>query len=284
MKNIGIVINNTKDESGEIQQRVTDFLYSNINGVKLELFDTLNKMTEADARGLDMVISLGGDGTILSTARAVSKYELPILGINIGNLGFLSSAEFSDIKECIGKIVKGEYVIEERLMLKCTFKLGNSTKEKYLLNEAVISKGTLARILEYSIKIDGRYYTNFKADGIIVSTPTGSTAYSLSAGGPIMYPTLDLMSITPICPLSLGIRTMVLDSNSEINIHIKNKLQSVYLTLDGQEAFEIKEDNSISITKAPWKCRLIRVTGYDYFEVLRKKIISRTKECEGDSL
>lgn len=284
MKNIGIIINDTKDKSGEIQQRVTNFLHSSIDGVRLKLFDRQNKITEADAKDLNMIISLGGDGTILSTAREVAKYELPILGINIGNLGFLSSAEFSDIKQCIGKIVDGEYEIEERLMLKCTFKLGNCIKEQFLLNDAVISKGTLARILEYSIKIDGRYYTNFKADGIIISTPTGSTAYSLSAGGPIVYPTLDLISITPICPLSLGIRTMVLDGNSEVNIKIKKKYQSVYLTLDGQEAFEIIDENSISITKAPWKCKLIRVKGYDYFEVLRKKIISRTKECEGDSL
>lgn len=284
MKNIGIIINSTKDKSGDIQQRVTDFLHNRIDGVSLKLFDRQNKITEADAKALNMVISLGGDGTILSTARDVAKYDLPILGINIGNLGFLSSAEFSDIKQCIEKIVNGEYEIEERMMLKCTFNLQNCTKEQYLLNDAVISKGTLARILEYSIKIDGRYYTNFKADGIIISTPTGSTAYSLSAGGPIVYPTLDLISITPICPLSLGIRTMVLDGNSKIEIMIKKKYQEAYLTLDGQEAFEIIDENSISITKAPWKCKLIRVKGYDYFDVLRKKIISRTKECEGDSL
>lgn len=284
MKNIGIIINSTKDKSGDIQQRVTDFLHNRIDGVNLKLFDRQNKITEADAKALNMVISLGGDGTILSTARDVAKYDLPILGINIGNLGFLSSAEFSDIKQCIEKIVNGEYEIEERMMLKCTFKLQNCTKEQFLLNDAVISKGTLARILEYSIKIDGRYYTNFKADGIIISTPTGSTAYSLSAGGPIVYPTLDLISITPICPLSLGIRTMVLDGNSKIEIMIKKKYQEVFLTLDGQEAFEIIDENSISITKAPWKCKLIRVKGYDYFDVLRKKIISRTKECEGDSL
>lgn len=284
MKNIGLIINSTKDENGEIQQKVINFLKSSIEGMSLKLFDRLDKITEDAIKDLDFVISLGGDGTILSTARAVAKHHLPILGINIGNLGFLSSAEFSDIKQCIGKIIDGEYEIEERLMLKCTFKLGNYINEHYLLNEAVISKGTLARILEYGIKIDGKYYTNFKADGIIISTPTGSTAYSLSAGGPIMYPTLDLIAITPICPLSLGIRTMVLDSNSEVNITVKKKYQSVYLTLDGQEAFEMKDDDIITITKAPWKCKLIRVKGYDYFEVLRKKIISRTKECEGDNI
>lgn len=284
MKNIGVFINSTKDEDGKIQNIITGILGNSIYDLKFKIFNSTNNIREMELKGLDLIISLGGDGTILSTARAVSKYGLPIFGINIGNLGFLSSAEFCDLKNCIEKLLSGEYEIEERLMLKCTFNLENSVKECYSLNDAVISKGTLARILEYRIKIDNKYYTNFKADGIIISTPTGSTAYSLSAGGPIMYPTLDIISITPICPLSLGIRTMVLNSNSEIEIKINKKHQSVYLTLDGQESFEMKNDDSILISSAPWKCKLVRIKGYDYFEVLRKKIISRTKEVEGEDL
>lgn len=287
MENIGIVINSTKDKDGSVEKFIMDFLHEIKKDLKilmLKSFIDLCEKEESEVKNLDMIISFGGDGTILSTARIVSKYGIPILGVNMGNLGFLSSAEYFDVKKCVKKVLTGDYEIEERTMLKCTANINSECKDYYTLNDVVISKGALARILEYKIKIDGKFYANFMADGIIISTPTGSTAYSLSAGGPIMYPTLDMISITPICPLPLGIRTLVIHSDSEIHIDINKKCQSVYLSLDGQEALELKNEDNFTVTKANWKCKLIRINGYDYFKVLRKKIILRTKECEGDRL
>jgi NAD+ kinase len=167
-------------------------------------------------------------------------------------------------------------------MLECSVNLNNEVKTYYALNEVVISKKTLARILEYSLYIDENFYTNIAADGIIISTPTGATAYALSAGGPFVYPSMNLIQITPICPLSIGIRTMILPSSSNIKVNLNKKCETAYLTLDGQTAFEVSSLNHINIKEASFKCKLIRIEGYDYFKVLRKKIISRTKECEGD--
>ncbi|AGK97663.1 NAD(+)/NADH kinase [Clostridium pasteurianum] len=282
MKNIGININISKDKDRTITREIADLIVENIKNVKIKIFDDLRNFNQEDAKKIDIMISLGGDGTILSTARRVCKYNIPILGINLGHLGFLASAELSELKECIIKLSKSEYEIEERIMLQCKIKRNEDEKIYYALNEVVISKGTLARILEYSIKVDGKFYTKFMSDGIIVSTPTGSTAYSLSAGGPIISPTLNLISITPICPLSLGVRTMVIDSKNEVNVVLNKVYQPVYLTLDGQDSQQISNIHKVYIKEAPFKCKIIRIKGYDYFKILRKKIISRTIECEGD--
>lgn len=282
MKNIGININISKDKDRIVTTEIINFIDKNIKDVKIKIFDNLEDLTKEQAEKIDIMISLGGDGTILSTARKVSMYDIPILGINLGHLGFLASAELCELKECIIKLSKSQYKIEERIMLECRVQKGEEEKIYYALNEVVISKGTLARILEYSIKIDGKFYTKFMSDGIIVSTPTGSTAYSLSAGGPIISPTLSLISITPICPLSLGVRTMVIDSKNEVNVVLNKVYRPVYLTVDGQESQEISNIHKIYIKEASFKCKIIRINGYDYFKILRKKIISRTKECEGD--
>lgn len=282
MKNIGININISKDKDRIVTTEIINFIDKNIKDVKIKIFDNLEDLTKEQAEKIDIMISLGGDGTILSTARKVSMYDIPILGINLGHLGFLASAELCELKECIIKLSKSQYKIEERIMLECRVQKGEEEKIYYALNEVVISKGTLARILEYSIKIDGKFYTKFMSDGIIVSTPTGSTAYSLSAGGPIISPTLSLISITPICPLSLGVRTMVIDSKNEVNVVLNKVYRPVYLTVDGQESQEISNIHKVYIKEASFKCKIIRINGYDYFKILRKKIISRTKECEGD--
>lgn len=280
MKNIGININSSKDEN--LTNYVIDYIKNNINDTKIEIYENINEFTEEKARETEMMLVLGGDGTILSAAARVSKYGIPIFGINLGHLGFLTSAEVSELDEGIQKLVNKKYYIEERTMLQCTVKFQKEIKTYYALNEVVISKKTLARILEYSIYIDDKFYTNMTADGIIISTPTGSTAYGLSAGGPFIYPTMDLMEITPICPLSIGIRTMILPSSSNVSVRLRNKSETAYLTLDGQTALEIDCTNDIAIKESNFKCKLIRIEDYDYYKVLRKKIISRTKECEGD--
>jgi NAD+ kinase len=278
MKNIGIHVNSSKDK--KLTKKATEFITESTKNKNIIIYNDLKNFTDEDAKKIDIMISLGGDGTILSTSRIISKYGIPILGINLGHLGFLTSAEISEIADCMDKLLSGKFYIEDRTMLECKVECKNESKSYYALNEVVISKKTLARILEYSLYIDEKFYTNITADGIIISTPTGSTAYSLSAGGSMVYPTMNLIQITPICPLSMGVRTMILPSNSNISVSLKGKCETAYLTLDGQNSFEIGVLHHISIKEAPFKCKLVRIEGYDYFKVLRKKIISRTKECE----
>jgi NAD+ kinase len=280
MKDIGININSSKDE--KLINSVINFIKENVKNFNVKIYDNLRNFSIEQAKNTEMMVVLGGDGTILSTAQCISKFDVPIFGINLGHLGFLTSAEVSELNEAFGKLSNKKFYIEDRTMLECSVNLNNEVKTCYALNEVVISKKTLARILEYSIYIDENFYTNIAADGIIISTPTGATAYALSAGGPFVYPSMNSIQITPICPLSIGIRTMILPSSSNIKVNLKNNCETAYLTLDGQTAFEVSSLNHINIKEASFKCKLIRIEGYDYFKVLRKKIISRTKECEGE--
>jgi NAD+ kinase len=280
MKDIGININSSKDE--KLINSVINFIKQNVKNFNVKIYNNLINFNIEQAKNTEMMVVLGGDGTILSTAQCISKFNVPIFGINLGHLGFLTSAEVSELNEAFGKLSNKRFYIEDRTMLECSVNLNNEVKTYYALNEVVISKKTLARILEYSLYIDENFYTNIAADGIIISTPTGATAYALSAGGPFVYPAMNLIQITPICPLSIGIRTMILPSSSNIKVNLKNNSETAYLTLDGQTAIEVSSLNHINIKEASFKCKLIRIEGYDYFKVLRKKIISRTKECEGD--
>lgn len=282
MRNIGIIVNSNKDPEGKILKNVVDCVYNVIRDSSVYEFKDSVGEDENKIKNLDVVISLGGDGTILSTARELAQYAIPILGINIGNLGFLTEVESSEFEYAINCLKDNHYYIEERMMLDCTIENDLRKETHNCLNDIVLSKGTLARILKYDIYVNDIFYTTFTADGVILSTPTGSTAYALSAGGPIIYPTLSLMSITPICPHSLGVRTLVLDGKSSITVKLSKKYGSAYLTVDGQQAVELNENDVINVNMSKLKCRLVKLDKYDYFNILRKKITSRTKECEGD--
>lgn len=284
MRNIGINVNAKKDKNGEVLKSIVQNIHNVMGDANLTVFTKTEEFKKAELNKIDFVISLGGDGTILSTARELCEYEIPILGINIGHLGFLTEVEVSDFCYAISCIKNNEYYIEDRMMLQCNMENSNKniSYTYNALNEIVLSKGTLSRIVKYGIYIDDKLYTNFTADGIIVSTPTGSTAYSLSAGGPIIYPTLKLISITPICPHSIGVRTTVIDSNSNICVEIKKKYGSVYLTVDGQESLELNEIDKVSVIASPKVCKLIKLKSNNYFNILREKITSNTKEYEGD--
>lgn len=281
MRNIGINVNAEKDSDGHILSLIKNVIESLIENSKITVFKDAIGINDETVKNLDFIISLGGDGTLLGTAREIYKYNLPILGVNIGNLGFLTEVESSEFSDAICCIRDGKYHIEERIMLNCCVENESKKTSFICLNDTVVSKGTLSRMAKYDIYIDDKFYSSFTADGVIVSTPTGSTAYSLSAGGPIMYPNLSLMSITPICPHSIGARTIVIDSNSKVNIAIRKKHESIFLTVDGQQSMELFEESKITVTSLPWKCRLIKLENYDYFNILRKKITLRSKECEG---
>lgn len=281
MKKIGVNVNTQKDLDGKVLKIITEKIFSYNNEIEIIIFKDSKGFDEKKHKDIGCMIVLGGDGTLLSTNRMLGNTSIPILGVNIGHLGFLSEVDIKEFEYAIKCIFGNDYSIDERMMLQCSYKFKNERFVYNCLNDVVLSKGTLGRIIRYNIFIDQKYYTSFNADGIIISTPTGSTAYSLSAGGPIVYPNLNLITITPICPHSLSARTLVVDGNSKINITLENKNADGYLTVDGQEFTELKDKEDIEISKSINSCKLIRFGKYDFFNILRKKITSTTKECEG---
>lgn len=282
MKKIGININTTKDKDGEIIKYVKNVVSKYIDDNNIFIFKDAFGLKNIKYNDLDIIIALGGDGTILRTSRNINNSNTPILGVNIGNLGFLSSVELLEFENAMKKIIADDYYVEDRMMLKCTLPLREESEEYTALNDIIVSKGTLSRVVKYELHIDDKFYIDFTGDGLIISTPTGSTAYSLSAGGPIIYPNLDVIALTPICPLSLSMRTIVLDSKSEISVSIKCEHESIFLTLDGQRAIKLNSYEKILVSVSDKKCRLVKFNDYNYFGILRKKIISRTTDCEGE--
>lgn len=276
--NIGIIINTDKDKDDSVLNHLKNLIKSIFLNTNLFIFKDSIIKEHLDKYNLDFIISLGGDGTILRTAKTIGKYEIPVLGINIGNLGFITSIEFNESERALKAIRDNNFYIEERILLKCEVKKNESINEYIALNDAVVAKGTLSRIVEFNVIINDVHYSKFKADGVIISTPTGSTAYSLSAGGPVVFPNLNLFTITPICPHRYGMRTLVVDSCSEIKIKVRNNLEKVYFTIDGQESIEIDEEDILSIKKYDKKFKLIRLNDYNYLNILNEKIINKSKE------
>lgn len=272
MKNIGVNINSSKYIDDVVVDEIISKVKKHLNGAIIRIFKDSIGLSDVEPQELDMVLVLGGDGTMLRTARNVASLGIPILGINMGHLGFLTGTEISDFEDAIYNLSKGNYNIEERIMLEGEISGGEDKKKLYCLNDIVISRGTLSRILNYDVYIDNMLYTSFNSDGLIISTPTGSTAYALSAGGPLLYPTLDVISLTPICPHSMHSRSIIIDGSSEVLIKIDKHNQSVYLALDGQEAVNLAVSESVLIKRYIHKCKLIKIKGYNYFDILRKKI------------
>ena len=274
MKNIVVALNPSKDKDGKIlslvmSQITTVFKHSKV--IVLNSYE-MNKYRFQDK--LDLLIVLGGDGTLLGVARDINgKYDVPILGVNIGNLGFLSSIEIQDFSEALKKIKNGQYIIQNRILLECTMLNQDYNDKGKALNDVVIARGTLSRMAKFEVFIDNKLYYRFKGDGLIVSTPTGSTGYSFSAGGPFIYPDVDVIILTPICPHTRGMQPIVLKSSSEILIKAENYNGEIYLTFDGQEAKQINDNTSIIIKKAKQIAKILLFDNYDYFNVLRQKIL-----------
>ena len=221
-----------------------------------------------------MVIVLGGDGTLLSVARLVGDLRTPILAVNLGSLGFLTETTIEDVFTQLDKILAGEYVIQERLRLTtCVNRHEERLPQPVVLNDVVINKGALARILSLDVYVDGLYLTTYRADGLIVSTPTGATAYSMAAGGPILSPSIHAMVLTPICPYTLSHRPIVLPDSAQIDVILQTPDEDVLITLDGQVGIALSYRDVISIQRAAEPIRLIRTTKPDqYFHILRTKL------------
>lgn len=220
------------------------------------------------------VVVLGGDGTMLGAARKVGKYGTPILGVNLGGLGFLTSIPIERLYPAIELMVQGQLNTESRGMLETrVVRNGAEVCRINVLNDVVINKRTLARIIDLDVFVDDRFLTTFRADGLIIATPTGSTAYNLSAGGPILHPTVESFIVTPICPFSLTNRPIILPDSAVILVKIgKEREDSVILTFDGQVGFELYRGDEVYIYKSEKRIKLLTLPGHSYFEILRNKL------------
>ena len=274
MKNIVVALNPSKDKDGKILSLVMSQITTVFKHSKVIVLNSYEMHKYSFQDKLDLLIVLGGDGKLLGVARDINgKYDVPILGVNIGNLGFLSSIEIQDFSEALKKIKNGQYIIQNRILLECTMLNQDDNDKGKALNDVVIARGTLSRMAKFEVFIDNKLYYRFKGDGLIVSTPTGSTGYSFSAGGPFIYPDVDVIILTPICPHTRGMQPIVLKSSSEILIKAENYNGEIYLTFDGQEAKQINDNTSIIIKKAKQIAKILLFDNYDYFNVLRQKIL-----------
>src|SRR6185503_1057761 len=224
------------------------------------------------AADLDLVVVLGGDGTLLSVARALDR-TTPILGVNMGSLGFLTEVNRTDLYPTLVRVLGGQFVLEERALLRVEVEREDGGRAAYrVLNDAVIAKTALARIIELVLAVDGNLVGDFRADGLIISTPTGSTAYNLSAGGPILYPQLPVAVITPICAHTLSLRPLVVPDTSRIEVTLHTELEEVYLTLDGQEGAELHHRDRVVIGRSDTVVHLIKAAGRSFYDSLRGKL------------
>ncbi len=278
MKKIGIICKTGIAEPSEILKGLLPWLrQKNCEAyVDLETASILN--IEGFSRSeipslVDIIVVLGGDGTMLSVCRLVGDKGIPILGVNIGGLGFLTEVQKDELYEFFENVLAGECPLEERIMLTTYVHRNNERIAEYIvMNDVVVNKGALARIIDLETYINHAYVTTFKADGLIVSTPTGSTAYALSAGGPILYPTLSSIVLAPICPHTLTNRPIVLPDDVIIEIILRSQTEDVFLTLDGQIGFPLKLNDIIEVRKSPFKTKLLTPCKKDYFQILRTKL------------
>lgn len=232
--------------------------------------EPIEKMAE---RGPDLVIVLGGDGTLLAVARAFAHTSIPLLSVNLGSLGFLTEVPLSDLYATLQAWCDGTASIERRSLIHAELFCGsNCTRKWNALNDVIVAKGTIARMADFAVEIDGQPVATFRADGVILSTPTGSTAYNLSAHGPIVMPTVNAMLVTPICPHLLTIRPIVVPGESAISVRVVGVPNEAYLTIDGQEAVPMQVGDEVHCWRSEYSVRLLRLQPNGLFNVLRSKL------------
>ena len=223
----------------------------------------------------DIVIVVGGDGTTLNVAKAASLHNKLTLGINAGRLGFMSGLERDELS-LLNRLVSGEYEVEERMMIDARLMTENGIQDFICLNDAVITRGDLARLIDVTVKSDGRVITKNRADGMIIATPTGSTAYSMAAGGPVVSPDNSCFVVTPICPHSLVNRSIVFSSDKELEITVENdKNNTSYLSIDGEKSVTVTKNSKIIISKSEYVAKLIKIKPDSFYEILNKKLLER---------
>ena len=221
----------------------------------------------------DLLIVLGGDGTLLSVARAAHPHNIPILAVNLGNLGFLAEISIEELYPTLENILAGKFEIENRMLLNaCIWRNGEKVEDHNVLNDVVINKGVVARVINLQVLVNGQYMTSYRADGLIIATPTGSTAYSLSAGGPIIHPSMHTLVLSPICPFTLTNRSILIPDQSIIQVKLAAEYDDVRVTLDGQEGYDMRAGDILEIKKTKTSLQLIRGPNKNYYQILRDKL------------
>ena len=229
----------------------------------------------------DLLIVLGGDGTLLSVARVAHPHNIPILAVNLGSLGFLAEISIDELYPTLENILAGKFEIENRMLLNaCIWRNREKVEDHNVLNDVVINKGAVARVINLQVLVNGQYMTSYRADGLIIATPTGSTAYSLSAGGPIIHPSMHTLVLSPICPFTLTNRSILIPDQSIIQVKLAAEYDDVRVTLDGQQGYDMRVGDILEIKKTKTSLQLIRGPNKNYYQVLRNKLHWGTQNDE----
>ncbi len=281
MMRLGIFPNMNKEHADIVLKRIVAFCKNKNVELLLPMdeaiffgYESLGQ-EEIEQMPMDMALSIGGDGTLLGVCRRLGRRGVPVCGINIGTLGFMADIELNELEKKLAKILSGDYFIEARLLLS-GFVQSEDGEKHFLgnaINDVVISKGGVARMLHLGLSINNTRLIDYQADGIIVSSPTGSTAYSLSAGGPIMHPTVQALLITPICAHSFNIRPLVVSEKDVIHLHIASMHQDIIVTFDGQESFRLLPGDEVVVRKSSVKAKIVKFEDKDYYKILRTKFL-----------
>ena len=282
IRTVGIVVKRDRQEALEIGATLTGWLRDRRKRVlaepaAAEVIGAEPVSREELVRHADLVVVLGGDGTLLGIARKIGRRETPILGINLGGLGFLTEASTSEAKQALERVLSGDYETDKRITLEADVCRGSGRGVEVVqhflaLNDVVLNKGPLGRMMQLEVTAEGERFCEYRADGLIISTPTGSTAYALSAGGPIVYPSLGVLVLAPICPHTLSNRPVVLPDTFKFEVHVKTPdHDSTVLTIDGQETANLGDSEYVKIRRGRYAVVLIR-SAHPYFEIWRDKL------------
>ena len=279
MKHIGILIKPGFTEAKALLQQLVPWLKSHgqiplLDPLSAELVGEGTSYPKREMAALaDLLVVLGGDGTMLAAARLLEGRATPILGVNTGGLGFLTEVTPDEIYKALDSIFENAYTVEERLMLRSRItRHGQQVGGASVLNDVVLSKGTLTRMVQMEIRINRQFVTGLRGDGLIISTPTGSTAYSLSSGGPILNPSVHAVILTPICPHTLTNRPIVIPQDARIEIFISSREEGAMATFDGQVGISLRHEDMIEVSASDHYAKLIRFPERTFYEVLRKKL------------
>ncbi|KPV43265.1 NAD(+)/NADH kinase [Alicyclobacillus ferrooxydans] len=276
MRTVGVLVNQDKPGADDTKQRLCQLLsqhgFAQVTATTDEL--AADTVTGKAFQGAELIFVLGGDGTLLGAARKLVDFKVPLLGINLGHLGFLSEADPGNLQETVRRVVEREYDLEQRLAL-CTHVIrenGDSKPHFIGINDVAIGKGSFARMVTVEVYVDDVLLDSYRGDGVLVSTPTGSTAYSLSCGGPIVVPYAKAILITPICPHTLVSRPCVIDSSQTIRLVVRGPQDDVGLTVDGQVGFPLVAGDEVTVERSPVDVTLVKWRDREFFSVLRKKL------------
>jgi NAD+ kinase len=280
IKQVGIISKPKKTEIREIVPGLIKWLHDHSIGIFVDKETAAIVQTSEECLSrnempsqVDLLVVLGGDGTLLATARALNRKPIPILAVNLGGLGFLTEVTLEELYPTLELVVEGTHRTDHRVQIEGELIRADEAITSFLaLNDVVLNKGAIARILDFELRVDGHLVSTYKSDGLIVSTPTGSTAYSLAAGGPIVTPAVKAFIVTPICAHTLTQRPLVLPDTVKIEVAVKSQREAAYLTVDGQVGIAAHNEDVVRLKKAPSSVELVQPPSKQYFEILRQKL------------